>query len=84
MTKPPLGKVEALLYVLQHVTTKRMCHNYDTPSTFLYTLQTIMPPDKRWNMIVVEDPNKAGGLVGVFDLMSPLIVRWGRHGLWDQ
>jgi hypothetical protein len=22
MTKPPLGKVEALLYVLQHVTTK--------------------------------------------------------------
>ncbi|MBQ9575514.1 MAG: hypothetical protein IJV11_01410, partial [Muribaculaceae bacterium] len=32
MTKPPLGKVEALLYVLQHVTTKRMCHNYDTPS----------------------------------------------------
>ena len=32
MTKPPLGKVEALLYVLQHVTQKRMCQNYDTPS----------------------------------------------------
>ena len=32
MTKPPLGKVEALLYVLQHVTKKRMCQNFDTPS----------------------------------------------------
>ena len=30
MTKPPLGKVEALLYVLQHVTQKRMCQNFDT------------------------------------------------------
>ena len=47
-------------------------------------MQTIMPPDKRWNVIVVEDPNKAGGLVGVLDLMSPLIVSWGRHDLWDQ
>ncbi len=35
MTKPPLGKVEALLYVLQHVTQKRMCQNFDTPSCFL-------------------------------------------------
>ena len=34
MTKPPLGKVEALLYVLQHIKTKRMCHNYDTPSLY--------------------------------------------------
>ena len=34
MTKPPLGKVEALLYILQHVTQKRMCQNFDTPSFF--------------------------------------------------
>ena len=35
MAKPPLGKVEALLYVLQHVTQKRMCQNFDTPSLFI-------------------------------------------------
>ena len=44
MTKPPLGKVEALLYVLQHVTTKGcariMTHppnlsNFDRRSTLL-------------------------------------------------
>ena len=34
MTKPPLGKVEALLYVLQHVTQKRMCQNFDTSSLY--------------------------------------------------
>ena len=32
MAKPPLGKVEALLYVLQHISRKRACQNFDTPS----------------------------------------------------
>ena len=37
MTKPPLGKVEALLYVLQHV-TKRGCARIMTHPHFLIIL----------------------------------------------
>ena len=42
MTKPPLGKVEALLYVLQHV-TKRGCARIMTHPLFIMGWERGLP-----------------------------------------
>ena len=41
-TKPLLSQAEALSYVFQHVTKKRMCQNIDTPSFLLYGINRIV------------------------------------------